>query len=52
MRSSQTAAAQLRAEGFDARVLEGGYDAWIESRPAAVAKPELDRFAPRGRACG
>ena len=35
---SQMAAAQLRERGLDARVLEGGYEAWI-----AQALPVLDR---------
>lgn len=44
---SQSAAAQLRASGIDARVLEGGYEGWAKSSLAFVAKPELDRIAPR-----
>ena len=31
---SQTAVAQLRADGVDARVLEGGYEGWAKCRPA------------------
>jgi rhodanese-related sulfurtransferase len=42
---SQTTAAQLRADGFDARVLEGGYQAWADAGLPLVAKPELERFA-------
>jgi rhodanese-related sulfurtransferase len=41
---SQTTVAQLRADGFDARVLEGGYQAWAAAGLPMVAKPELDRF--------
>lgn len=43
---SQMAAAQLRADGFDARVLEGGYQAWAAAGLPLVAKPALDRIAP------
>ncbi len=43
---SQMAAAQLRADGFDARVLEGGYEAWAKAALPFVAKPALDRIAP------
>ena len=43
---SQLAAAQLRADGFDARVLEGGYEAWAKAGLPFVAKGELDRIAP------
>ncbi len=42
---SQTAVAQLRADGFDARVLEGGYQAWADAGLPLVAKAELDRIA-------
>jgi hypothetical protein len=42
---SQTAVAQLRADGIDARVLEGGYQAWAAD--AIVIKAELDRLANR-----
>jgi rhodanese-related sulfurtransferase len=41
---SQTTVAQLRADGFDARVLEGGYQAWEAAGLPMVAKTELDRF--------
>jgi len=44
---SQTAVAQLRADGFDARVLEGGYDAWAKAGLPFVAKAELDRLTPK-----
>jgi rhodanese-related sulfurtransferase len=42
---SQTTVAQLRADGFDARVLEGGYQAWSNAGLPLVAKLELERFA-------
>jgi rhodanese-related sulfurtransferase len=41
---SQTTVAQLRADGFDARVLEGGYRAWEAAGLPMVAKSELERF--------
>jgi rhodanese-related sulfurtransferase len=44
---SQTAVAQLRADGFDARVLEGGYEAWARAGLPFVAKVELDRLTPK-----
>lgn len=44
---SQTTVAQLRADGFDARVLEGGYEAWAKAGLPFVAKPELDRLTPK-----
>jgi rhodanese-related sulfurtransferase len=44
---SQIPAAQLRGQGFDARVLAGGYSAWSEARLPLVGKATLDRFAPR-----
>jgi rhodanese-related sulfurtransferase len=44
---SQTATAQLRADGFNVRVLDGGYEAWSKSGLPLVAKAELDRLAPR-----
>lgn len=43
---SQMAAAQLRAEGFDARVLAGGYTAWTDASLPLVAKTALDRLTP------
>jgi rhodanese-related sulfurtransferase len=42
---SQIPAAHLRGEGYDARVLAGGYAAWIDARLPLVAKSALDRFA-------
>jgi rhodanese-related sulfurtransferase len=44
---SQTTVAQLRADGFDARVLEGGYEAWAKAGLPLTAKAELDRLAPK-----
>lgn len=44
---SQSAAAQLRADGLDAMVLEGGYAAWTETHLPLVTKATLDRLAPR-----
>ena len=44
---SQIPAAYLRGEGFDARVLAGGYAAWIDAKLPLVAKAALDRFAPQ-----
>lgn len=44
---SQSAAAQLRANDIDARVLEGGYEGWSNAGLAFVAKSELERIAPR-----
>ena len=43
---SQSTVAQLRADNLDARVLEGGYDAWAAAGLPLVAKAELERFAP------
>jgi rhodanese-related sulfurtransferase len=43
---SQTAVAQLRADGLDARLLQGGYQAWAAAGLPFVAKPALDRIAP------
>jgi len=42
---SQLVAAQLRADGFDACVLEGGYEAWAKADLPFVAKGKLDRIA-------
>jgi len=42
---SQTTVAQLRTDGFDARVLEGGYQAWTDAGLPLVAKSEFERFA-------
>jgi rhodanese-related sulfurtransferase len=44
---SQTTVAQLRADGLEARVLEGGYEAWTKAGLPFVAKAELDRLAPK-----
>jgi rhodanese-related sulfurtransferase len=44
---SQTAVAQLRADGFDARVLEGGYEAWSKAGLPFIAKAALDRITPK-----
>jgi len=44
---SQLAVAQLRAAGLDARLLEGGYDAWTAAKLPLVNKATLDRFAPK-----
>jgi rhodanese-related sulfurtransferase len=43
---SQSTVAQLRADGFDARLLQGGYEAWAAAGLPFVAKAELDRIAP------
>jgi rhodanese-related sulfurtransferase len=43
---SQLTVAQLRAKGFDARVMEGGYEAWAAAGLPFVVKAELDRIAP------
>jgi rhodanese-related sulfurtransferase len=43
---SQWTVAQLRAAGFDARVLQGGYEGWAQAGLPFVAKTELDRIAP------
>ena len=42
---SQAAAAHLRHDGFDARVLEGGYAGWTEAGLPLVDKAALARFA-------
>ena len=44
---SQTVVAQLRAGGFDAGALQGGYEGWAAACLPVVAKPELDRVTPR-----
>jgi hypothetical protein len=44
---SQIAAAELRARGYDASVLTGGYAAWSEAKLPLVDKATLDRFAPK-----
>lgn len=43
---SQTAAAQLRALGMDARVLEGGYDAWRAAGFPITDLAAVRKFAP------
>jgi rhodanese-related sulfurtransferase len=43
---SQMAAAQLRARGFDARILDGGYDAWSAAGLPLVDRNAVQRFAP------
>jgi hypothetical protein len=40
------AAAQLRSRGMDARVLEGGYDAWSAAGLPLIDRTALQRFAP------
>lgn len=42
---SQMVAADLRARGVAAQVLEGGYQAWADSGLPLTAKAALDRFA-------
>jgi rhodanese-related sulfurtransferase len=44
---SQTAVAQLRADNYDARLLESGYEGWAKAGLPFIAKPELDRIAPK-----
>jgi len=44
---SQIPAAELRAQGYDARVLAGGYAAWSEAGLPLVAKATLDRLLPK-----
>ena len=44
---SQGTVAQLRADGIDAQVLEGGYEGWAKAGLPFVAKAELERMAPR-----
>jgi rhodanese-related sulfurtransferase len=43
---SQMAAALLRASGFDARVLEGGYEAWRAAALPLVDRAAVQKFAP------
>lgn len=43
---SQIAAAQLRAQGRDASILEGGYDAWIAAGLPLIDRAAVQRFAP------
>ena len=44
---SQMTVAQLRGQGFDARLLDGGYEGWGNAGLAFVAKAELERIAPK-----
>jgi rhodanese-related sulfurtransferase len=44
---SQMAAAHLRARGFDARVLDGGYDAWQAAGLPLVDRTAMQTFAPK-----
>ena len=44
---SQSAVAQLRVDGIDAQVLEGGYEGWEKAGLPLIAKAELERLAPR-----
>ena len=46
-RRSQMAAAQLRARGLDARILEGGYDAWVAAGLPLVDRGAVQKFAPQ-----
>jgi rhodanese-related sulfurtransferase len=43
---SQMAAAQLRARGFDARVLDGGTDAWHAAGLPLIDRAAVRKFAP------
>ena len=44
---SQIAVAHLREDGYDARVLDGGYDAWIAGGLPLIDKKTLGRIAPQ-----
>jgi len=44
---SQSAVAQLRADGVDARILEGGYEGWERADLPMIAKAELERLASK-----
>jgi rhodanese-related sulfurtransferase len=44
---SQNVVATLRAEGFAASILAGGYEAWSGAGLPLVSKEALDRLAPR-----
>ena len=44
---SQMIAAELRARGVSAQVLEGGRKAWSEAGLPLVTKATLERFAPK-----
>ena len=43
---SQMAAAQLRARGLGARVLDGGYDAWRAAGLPLIERTALQKFVP------
>src|SRR5262249_42589763 len=43
--SQKSAVAQLRADGIDARVMEGGYEDWAKAGLPFVVKGELERLA-------
>ncbi|MEA2989195.1 MAG: hypothetical protein QOG83_1906 [Alphaproteobacteria bacterium] len=43
---SQAVAAELRAAGFDARVLQGGHAEWTQAGLPLIDKAALDRLAP------
>jgi len=43
---SQSAVSQLRADGIDAQVLEGGYEGWEKAGLPLIAKAKLERLAP------
>ena len=43
---SQSTVAHLRVDGFDAAVLEGGYEAWAQAGLPFIAKAALERIAP------
>jgi rhodanese-related sulfurtransferase len=43
---SQSAAAYLRAEGYSALILEGGYAAWSDAQLPQIDKSALQEFAP------
>ena len=44
---SQAPTSHLRGDGFDARILAGGFAAWTEAGLPLVDKATLERFAPR-----
>jgi rhodanese-related sulfurtransferase len=41
---SQTVASQIRQDGYDARVVAGGYAAWAEAGLPLVARSQVERF--------
>lgn len=43
---SQMVVARLRAQGYDARVLEGGATAWAEAKLPLISRAALMRFVP------